>query len=464
LSTPHTHERLLESLYRDYEAQYPRSRAAHTRASAVLVDGVSHNARLFAPYPFRIVSAQGAYVTDLDEHRIVDFWQGHYANILGHNPPLVREALIATLQQGYGLQAGFPEERQSEFALTLAQAVGAERVRFTTAGTLATMYAMMLARAFTGRPLVVKVTGGWHGANPLALKGVARSNGGFDRVDSQGVPQSTAEEVVLTRYNDVENLRKIFRSLGDRIACFIFEPCMGSAGFIPASAEFMAAARELTEKYGALLLLDEVITGFRYCAAGVQRFYGVKPDLSIYGKIIGGGMPIAAVAGRGDVLDLASQKSPKQVWFNGGTFSAHPLSLLAGQVMVEHLIAHENEIYPALAAQAERLRRGIEQVFAARGILVRCTGYGNGVLPGSSMSSLYFPLREEHCPTSAEDLTDRHLCDTVLKEQALKVGLLLNQVNVVHGLGALSQSHTAEDLARVWEACDAFALRMLAAG
>jgi len=464
LNAPRTHERLLASLYRDYEAAFPRSRAAHERASTVLVDGISHNARLFAPYPFRIVSAEGAYVTDLDGHRIIDFWQGHYANILGHNPAVVREALIAALERGYGLHAGFPEELQTEFALTLAKAVDAERVRLTTAGTLATMYAIMLARAFTGRQLVVKVTGGWHGANPFALKGVARSNGGFDRVDSQGMPTSIAEEVVLTRYNDVENLRKLFRSLGDRIACFIFEPCMAEAGFVPASAEFMATARELTEKYGALLLLDEVITGFRYCAAGVQRFYGVKADLSIFGKIVGGGMPIAAVAGRGDVLDLASQKSPKRVWFNGGTFSGHPLSLLAGLVMIRHLLAHEHEIYPALAARTERLRRGIEQVLAARGILARCTGDGNGVVPGGSLASLYFPLREDHYPTSAEDMTDARLCDTVLKEQALKVGLLLHGVNVVHGLGALSLSHTDEELARVLEAFDAFAQRVVAEG
>ena len=458
------HRRLLEGLYRDYRARYPRSAAAQARFREVLVDGVSHDARLFEPYPFRIVAAEGARVRDLDGHEIIDFWQGHYANILGHNPAVIREALVAELERGWGLQTGLPEEREAEFALLLAEAVGAERVRFTTAGTLATMYAIMLARAFTGRNLVLKVAGGWHGANPLALKGVARSERGFDAVDSQGVPLSTQEEILVTRFNDVDNLRKLFRSLGDRIACFIFEPCLGGAGFIPATAEFMREARELTQKYGALLILDEIITGFRYCASGAQRLYNVQPDLSTFGKIIGGGMPLVAVAGRADVLELASRGAKKRVLFNGGTFSAHPLSLAAGKAMVEYLRAHEQEVYPLLSAKSARLLAGIEKVFAERGICARCTGHANGILPEGSLASVYFPLREDHYPSSAEDLTDPNLCDVTLQEEALKLGLLLEDVHVMHGLGALSAAHTEEDLERVLAAFDAFACRLLKEG
>jgi len=462
--TNHDHRRLLDNLYRDYEARYPASAAAQARVQNVLVDGVSHDARLFQPYPFRIVAANGARVTDIDGHEIVDFWQGHYANILGHNPPLIREALTTELERGWGLQTGLPDEREAEFAASLAVAVGAERVRFTTAGTLATMYAIMLARAFTDRSLVLKVGGGWHGANPLVLKGVGRTEAGFNTVDSKGVPHSTQEEIIVTRFNDVDNLRKLFRSLGDRIACFIFEPCLGGAGFIPATAEFMAAARELTQRYGALLILDEIITGFRYCASGAQRLYGVKPDLTTFGKIVGGGMPLVAVVGRAEVMDLAKRGARKRVLFNGGTYSAHPLSLAAGKVMVEHLRANEGTIYPALAAKGARLRAGIERVFAERGLCARCTGHANGVLPEGSLSSVYFPLRDDHYPSSAEDLTDPSLCDVTLQEEALKIGLLLHDVHVMHGLGAISTAHSDEDLERVYQAFDAFACRLLAEG
>jgi glutamate-1-semialdehyde 2,1-aminomutase len=458
---PRDHQKLLQKLHQEYTQRFPRSQAAHVRANAVKVDGVSHDARSFDPFPFRVTAAQGAYVTDLDGHRIVDYWQGHYTNILGYNPALVRERLIADLQQGHGLQMGIPDERQIVFAETLAKATGTERVRLTTAGTLATMYAIMLARAFTGRKLVIKLAGGWHGANPMALKGVDRGAEGFDRVDSAGVSPSTGDEIIVTRFNDVETLRKLFRSLGDRIACFIFEPCMGGMGFLPASPEFMATARELTARYGALLILDEIITGFRYCAAGVQRLYGVQADLTTYGKIIGGGMPLVAVAGRADVLDMASRRSPRRVWFNGGTFSAHPLSLLAGQTMVEYLCANEAEVYPALAAKGQRLFQGIERVFAERGVLAHCTGYGNEVIQGGSLGSIYFPLQEGHAPTSAEEMTDPTVYDVPLREQALKLGLLLQDVNVVHGLGAVSMSHDDEAFAHTFAACDAFAQRIV---
>jgi glutamate-1-semialdehyde 2,1-aminomutase len=327
------------------------------------------------------------------------------------------------------------------------------------------MYAIMLARGYTGRELIVKIAGGWHGANPLALKGVGRGTGGFDAVDSAGVPQTTAEEIIVTPFNDLDTLHKVFRSLGDRISCLIVEPCLGGAGFIPATGAFMGVARRLTEQYGALLILDEVITGFRFCAGGVQRLYGVRPDLTTYGKVIGGGMPLSAVAGREEVMALAGQGAKTRVWFHGGTFSAHPLTLVAGQVMIEYLRDHEDTIYPALAARGDALRRGIEQAFADRDVLARCTGYGNDAIPGGSLASIYFPERDDadctfHTPRSAEDMTDPRLTDVRLREEGLKLGLLLHGVNVVHGLGALSAAHTDQDLARVFEACDAFAQRL----
>ena len=457
------HERLLEGIYRDYEEMYPKSKAAHARAREILVDGFSHGARTVKPYPFRITAASDAHVIDLDGHTLIDYWQGHYANILGHNPKVVRDMLIAQLEGGYGLQTGILEERQTEFAMTLAKAVGAERVRMCTSGTLVTMYSIMLSRAFTKRRLVVKVAGGWHGANPLALKGVHRTAEGYGEVDSMGVPASTEEDIIVTRFNDLEQLQEIFRTRGDQIACFIFEPCVGGSGFIPATAEYMRAARELTEKHGALLILDEIITGFRFCASGVQKLYKVKPDLSTFGKATGGGMPVSAVVGRADVLDLASEAHKDRVWFQGGTFSAHPLSLTAGKTLMDYLIAHESEVYPALAEKGDRLRTGIEKVFADRGVLARCLGYANNAIPGGSLFSIYFPLREDHYASSTEDVTDPKLCDVILQDQALNAAMLLHGVHLAHsGRAAVSMAHTDEDIERTLEAYDAFARRIVA--
>jgi len=324
------------------------------------------------------------------------------------------------------------------------------------------MYALMLARAYTGRKLVVKVAGGWHGANPLALKGVHRTARGFAATDSAGISSSVDQEVAVVRFNDVEGLQELFRQRGEAIAAFIMEPCMGAAGFTAASRPFMRAARDLTTQYGALLVLDEVITGFRFCAAGAQRLYGIQADLSTYGKIIGGGMPLSAVVGRADVLDLASDKRPDRVWFNGGTFSAHALTLVAGLTLVEYLVQHEAEVYQKLEEKMTRLRAGIEAAFAAHGILARCTRDSSDGFPAGSIAATYFPQRDDWRPLSAEDMTDPALCDVTMKEKALKLGLLLEGVNVAHGLGAMSLAHQDADIDRTIEAFEAFAQRLSA--
>ena len=459
---PDRHQRLLTALTDEYQQAFPRSREGHQRAVSVLVDGISHGARTYAPFPLRVRAALGARVTDDDGNEIVDYWQGHYANVLGHNPPEVTHGLIAMLQQGYGLQTGLPEEREVEYAELLAKATGADQVRLTTSGTLATMYALMIARAYTGRKLVLKVGGGWHGANPLALKGVGQANGNYNRIDSAGISSSADEEILVTRYNDVEALERVFAAVGDQIAAFIFEPCPSVAGFIPTSPAYMDTARRLTAHHGSLLVLDEVITGFRYCAAGAQRLYGVQADLSTYGKVIGGGMPIAAVAGRADLMALIGEQATPRVWFNGGTYSAHPLSVLGGLLLLRHLIAHEATIYPELAAKGERLRQGVERAMAESGVLARCTGAGNDIIRGGSLSTVYFPLRDDLMPQGPEDLHNPSLCDVTLVERVLKLGLLLQGVNVMHGLGAVSTAHADADLERTWSAFDALAQRIRA--
>lgn len=455
--------KLLDEYAAAYQERFSASRAADTAARQVLVDGASHGARMFSPYAFRVSSSQGATVNTIDGHELVDYWQGHYANILGHNSAVIRNPLISMLQIGQGLQTGQLEERETRFAETLASATASETVRLTTSGTLATMYAMMLSRAYTRRDIVVKVGGGWHGANPLALKGIARSASGFDHVDSAGMNGSADRNTLVTRFNDPQALADLFKSRGDEIACFIFEPCPGNGGFIPATAEYMQTARQLTERHGALLILDEVITGFRFCAGGVQRLFGVKPDLTTFGKVVGGGMPVAAVAGRADVMAFCSEAANPRVWFNGGTFCAHPLSLQAGQAVLDHLIEHQDEIYPRLAAKGERWRTCVERVFADRGVLARCSGWGNDAIPGGSLASVYFPLREDAPIRGADDLKDPACCDDVLREQVLKLAMLVNGVNVVHGLGAVSLAHDETHLERTLEAYDAFASRLAAA-
>jgi glutamate-1-semialdehyde 2,1-aminomutase len=465
------HTGLLAALAAEYERHSPRSASLNRDALRHLVDGGSHALRLIRPFPPRIVSARGAYVTDEDGHRILDFWQGHYANILGHNPEVITRTLAESFTGGFGLQTGFTDRLQVEVADILCDRTGAEKARFTSSGSLATMYATILARAFTGRELVMKVGGGWHGAQPWGLVGVdfheeARHAGrgrsgeeqGFRQPESKGLPSAVAGQVVVTRFNDSELLADQFRRHGKHVACFIVEPFLGSAGSLPAAPEFLAAAREQTRAHGALLIFDEVISGFRFGAGSLSRLYGVQPDLATFAKVMGGGMPVAAVAGRADVMALAGRGGG--VKFSGGTYSCHPASLLASKTMMRWLAEHEGEVYPRINSLGEKARRAVEDAFRAEGILARCTGDGNRVVPGSSMGAVSFPRDEATDCSTPEQIRNPDLCDVELTDTVLQLALLLEDVHVVHGLGSVSAAHTEQDIDRLADACRRAARRI----
>ncbi len=455
-------ESFYQTLVQDYRQAFPRSAQQYARAAAVMVDGGNHTLRLFPPFPPCIRAAQGGYVDDIDGHHLLDFWQGHFANILGHNPAPVVQALQEQLAQGYGLQTGMVDDLACELAGLLCQRTGAERVRFTTSGSLSTMYAVMLARSFTGRSRVLKVGGGWHGGQPWGLKGVHFGAQGFGHVESQGLPGVAAEEVLVTRFNDSEALSQVFAHHGDQIACFILEPVIGAGGAVMGLPEYLRLARQLTEKHGALLILDEVISGFRFAACNAGTLYGVRPDLSTYGKIIGGGMPVAAVAGRAEVMNLAGRAGGRKVRFDGGTYSAHPASMLAGQVLLRYLVDHEAEVYGRLAELGAQVRQRLEQIFAAHGIAAQCTGYPNEAIHGSSLSMLHFPLRPGLVIDSPEQVADPTCCSIELRENILKLALLLDGVYTMHGLGSLCAAHTEADLQKLYDACDHLAERLAA--
>jgi glutamate-1-semialdehyde 2,1-aminomutase len=438
------HRQGLAKLGRLYQRHAPKSWALRERAGAVLVDGLSHGIRGVAGVAPRIVEAKGAWVRDEDGHRILDFWQGHFANILGHNPECITGPLAQAFAERSGLQTGLVERAECELAEALCWLTGAERVRFTTSGALATMFAVLLARAFTGRDLVLKVGGGWHGAQPWSLKGVRFQNG-FQQPEIDGLSVAVPAQVLVTRYNDLEAIRDVFRHEEDRIACFIVEPFVGAGGLLPAHPEFLLEARRLTEHYGALLVFDEVISGFRFRAGDTGRLFGVRADLSVFGKILGGGMPLAAVTGRKEVMTLLGENSGR-VRLPGGTFSAHPAALTAGKLMLEHLERNAAQLYPRLAALGDAARVLVEGALGAEGIPARCSGGGNGVLPASSLVGIHVPRSQGASLESPDEVQDPELFDAVLGEKLLRLALLLENVHVVHGLGALSAAHNESDL------------------
>ncbi len=448
-------DKLRDRLIREYRKRTPGSRRVFDRARKVMIAGGSHTIRLWRPYPFFAAGAEGPVVRDIDGNDYVDYWQGHYANVLGHNPRPVRRGIASWLDRG-ALHTGFEAGHQIELAELILDRLGArgDMVRFTTSGTLAAMYSVMLSEAFTGRDLVLKVGGGWHGASPYLLKGVKYHHGlGFEGRESAGVLGEILDRTLVTRFNDGEDLARILKAKGDRIACFILEPFLGVGGFLAASREYLTLVRELTDKYGIVLIFDEVISGFRFCPSGVQTLYGIRPDLTVLGKIIGGGHAVAAVVGRRDIMEgcEGGHGLRGRVQFEGGTFSAHPEYMKAGLIMLGHLIKNAGSLYPRLAASGEKLRTGIERVFSAEGVPAFCTGRADGVIPGSSMVMVHFPVGDAP-PRNPEDLHDETRSRLRLREEILKLALLVNGVNVVHGGGAVSTTHREADIRRTVEA------------
>lgn len=439
---------LLNDLIEDYERSHQKSKNLFEKSTKYQIRGGSHNLRLFAPFPFYDVRCSGSKVTDADGNTYVDFWQGHFANILGHNPKIVLDALLDYFKKGHGLATGFPGRYQRELAELILERIDADKIRFTTSGTLATMYAIMMAKAFTKKDLVLKAGGGWHGAQPFVLKGITDYDHGLNKIESAGLPSDMDSLILVTKFNETDDLEEKFREYGDRIACFILEPFIGAGGFIFAHKEYIQRARELTLNYNSLLIIDEVISGFRFHAGGVQDLYGVKPDLSVFGKAIGGGMPLSAVLGRDEVMALCGPeaKPEEKVKFDGGTFSAHPASVLAGITYLEYLVENEEEIYPRMGRLGDKVRKGIEEIFAAHEFNVKCTGYGDTITENSSCIGVQFLKEEIDRIHSPEQVWNPEVCDLELREQIFKLAMLKEGFNIFHGYGAISAAHTDEEI------------------
>ena len=226
-----------------------------------------------------------------------------------------------------------------------------------------------------------------------------------------------------------QDLERVIGEHGDRIACFIVEPFLGVGGFIAASKEYLELARRLTAKRGILLIFDEIISGFRFRPGGVQTFYGVRPDLTTLGKVIGGGHAVAAVVGPSEIMETCEcgPGGSQRVYFEGGTFSAHSEYMKAGLVMLGYLAGHAATVYPRLARAGERLRRGIESVFAEAGIEARCTGDGNDIVPGSSLFMVHFPRLAGVAYDRPEDIHDGRRSDLPMREDLLKLALLVER-------------------------------------
>jgi glutamate-1-semialdehyde 2,1-aminomutase len=313
------------SLAARYEAEFPNSRKLFEQAKAVFPGGVTHDLRHLEPFPIYVERAEGAHKWDVDGHRLIDYWAGHGALLLGHSHPAVVEAVQGQIAQA--THPGACHELEIEWGQCVQRLVpSAEKVRFVSSGTEATIMALRLARIFTGRPKVLKFAGHFHGWHDFVIPG---ADPPYDGAAIPGVPREVASQTVIVPPNDPAAVDRALA--GDpQIGCVILEPTGGHFGAVPIRGEFLQQLRHLATRHGRLLIFDEVITGFRVHPGGAQGHYGITPDLTTLAKVLAGGLPGGCVAGRADILAGLEFRPGKPKMKHPGTFNANPLSAAAG--------------------------------------------------------------------------------------------------------------------------------------
>lgn len=376
--------------------QRPRSQEIFRRATDVLVGGVNSPVRAFRAVggePIVVDHAAGARLWDADDNEYIDYVCSWGALILGHAHPTVVQAVAD--QSRRGTSYGMPTELEVDLASRIRKALpSCEKVRFVSSGTEATMSAVRLARAATNRDLIIKFDGCYHGHSDSFLSEAGSGLATLGIAACPGVPQALAELTLNAPYNDAGAVEKLFAQHPDKIAAVIVEPVAANMGVVPPKPGFLHALREMTSKSGAVLIFDEVITGFRVCYGGAQTLFGIAPDLTTLGKIIGGGLPVAAYGGRRDLMDRVAPLGPV---YQAGTLSGNPLAMSAGIASLD-LLASPG-FYESLEARSKRLGDGIVAAIGETGAAATATRVG-------SLLTLFF---------SREPITDyaaAKKCDT----------------------------------------------------
>ena len=373
-----------------------RNEELFARAQLTIPAGVNSPVRAFRSVggtPRFIARGEGAYLWDADGKRYLDYVGSWGPAVLGHAHPAVVGAVTEAAK--HGLSFGAPTEMEIEMAETLCRLVPSmELVRLVSSGTEATMSALRLARGYTGRGKIVKFEGCYHGHGDSLLVKAGSGALTFGTPSSAGVPPAIANETIVLPFNDLAAVDAAFRAEGERIAGIIVEPVAGNMGCVPPRPGYLQALREITQQYGALLIFDEVMTGFRVARGGAQALYGIKPDLTTLGKVIGGGMPVGAFGGRRDIMDQIAPLGPV---YQAGTLSGSPLAMAAGLATLGEI--DNQPFYDRLAATTSGLASGLAAAAQRHNVPVRVNWI-------CGMFSLFFTSQSEVC-----DLDDVSACD-----------------------------------------------------
>lgn len=344
-----------------YRASTPASDRHRERATRVLPGGTTRTTVFFEPYPVCMESGRGCRVTDIDGNERVDFLNNYSSLILGHADPDIVAAVTSQIARGSAFAA--PTQAEVELAERIQQRIASiEQLRFANSGTEATMFAMRIARAATERSKIGRFIGGYHGTHDLAVP-----------LDTPGTVPEISSLIVPLVYNDAQATERLIREHADSLACVIVEPALGAGGIVPAEPGFLELLRRLADELGFILIFDEIITA-RVAYGGAQELYGVRPDLTTLGKIIGGGYALAAFGGRADLMELLDPRRRGLFLAHGGTFNGNPVAAVAGRVTLDRLT---RESIGELNRLGERACEELREVFDRYGVPAQVTGIGS---------------------------------------------------------------------------------------
>lgn len=421
-----------------YHKVFSKDSELSQKANQLFPDGVTHDGRFMSPFPIYITHADGAYKWGLEDKRFIDYWAGHGALLLGHNHPDIVEAVTTQMHRGTHYGACHPLEL--EWGNLITRLVpSAERVRFVSSGTEATLMAIRLARTYTQKNKVLKFAGHFHGWHDSLIFGAYPP---FDRSEP-GIPQEVRKATVLCPPNDIEAVEKYLKTHKD-IACVILEPTGASFGTVPTDGDFLHQLRDLTDQHGVLLIFDEVITGFRVAPGGAQAHYNVTPDLTTLAKIVAGGLPGGALVGRKEILKLISMEAEEEgmKMHHPGTFNANPLSASAGIAMLK--IVKTGKPNAQANRIAQMLRASLNNVFDKYGLDWAIYGEFSGIrlLIGHGEKDLravdFDPYEWDYKKLKGGN--DEQLLTH------LRCGLLLNGVDLATNGGMTTAAHTEKDI------------------
>jgi len=435
---------MLEMMKKDlklYKKNTIKSLRLFKKSKKFHVNGVHHNIRFFEPYPFVTKSSNGKFLIDVDSNKYIDYWMGHWSLILGHSPKDVLHDVRKQLNNGW--MHGTLSNNTIKLSEKISKAVpAAEKIRYATTGTEATMYAVRLARTATRRKIIAKIDGGWHGYTTDLLKTV---NWPFQKSESRGIADE--KHIISLPYNNLENSIRILKSISNDLAAVIIEPVLGGGGCIPATREYLTGIEEFCHKNNSLFILDEIVTGFRFRFGCLYNTMKLDPDIVTLGKIVGGGFPIGVVCGKDEFMNYANTSlfsKSNRAYIGGGTFSANPLSMIAGESTLRMIKNKGNILYERLNMLGSKTRKMLDKKFAGD---VITTGAG----------SLFLTHFLKGKITEIKNSTDAAKCNTKKLHDYHFHMIANDKIFFLPGkLGAFSDVHTKSDITAIMKSTDNF--------